>query len=550
MSAISAPKGSVPKEPLSNVFELPEGGCLVAPTEDMWLVHEQAKPAAIMLRAGLQPKTWDDWKFKYGKAHPELFVWLRSHSDRLPAHIQRAVEEKIPPTLAMHQFRAQSSIKAIADAAVRNEDQRTLTWQPDYAPHVTKQLIWSWQKRFARYPWFDAWLLRGEDPPADVTIATLDQVRRCARAWNFAELCRRIGMNAGTTYPRWIKQGKIPNEWRPWLYGAPAPEGAFVVSAKLRALRQEMSCLKICQAAGLRPAYVWLWQQDPLKKEALAAAVQAAQKLGAPSPPVGVPCWDQLPTRTRKNMWKYALAARPTECRRRAEAEGTYRHQLAEARRCGVEEHLQRYLNREKPYHTMQEWSGLVAKNFFIPTPTMLAFRAEALKEWTEQHIAALTRLPGFDQWFREWTRPGCMDGRRVDWKDVAVIEEARTGKNTLSKKDEPKKPRVALNAASEQLFQSIPLPVQEEETPSGNGAPNRQTDHALLMPGTNSKQGEGFNQTERRILDFVRSNGPFKGATIASRLGCPFNSHFRQILSSLVKRQALRKDLENGYST
>jgi hypothetical protein len=69
----------------------------------------------------------------------------------------------------------------------------------------------------------------------------------------------------------------------------------------------------------------------------------------------------------------------------------------------GVQDKGERVNNRQ---------CGLVAPNFFIPTPTMRKFREQAKKEATKQNIWSLVNLPGFDDWFLDWTRGKAHQGK------------------------------------------------------------------------------------------------------------------------------------------
>src|SRR5262249_19615978 len=101
--------------------------------------------------------------------------------------------------------------------------------------------------------------------------------------------------------------------------------------------------------------------------------------------------------------------------------------ELAAAEHCCAKAELQAYLASEGRYAPPRKKSGsqdngkrvknrqcgLVAANFFIPTPTMWQFRERAEKEATKQDIWSLVNLPSFDDWFLDWTTPKAHRGRR-----------------------------------------------------------------------------------------------------------------------------------------
>src|SRR5262249_30227897 len=90
---------------------------------------------------------------------------------------------------------------------------------------------------------------------------------------------------------------------------------------------------------------------------------------------------------------------------------------LNEARRAGFHDELTKYLNQEGDYRRAKtRQSGLVAPRFFIPSPAMIAFRKRASQVMAEQRVWHLHRLPGFDEWFADWTRPRAVLGKRDEF--------------------------------------------------------------------------------------------------------------------------------------
>jgi hypothetical protein len=385
-------------------------GALFVPTEDMWLVHEASKPEAILTRAGLSPRAWEYWETYYADHWPAVRLWLYSWKFAKPKGVENFV-----PRDGMETFRDHSHVAAVADASIRSEEQRRTSWQPDYAGHVTKQLVWSWQKKHRDLEWFDPWLTRGEDAPAGITIATADQVRRCGKAWDFIGLCGRAGLTADGTYTKWIKAKRIPDpDWLKWLYGAPAPESSFVVGPALQRLRIERSLSSIRRASKVSMTALEHWKKTPHLKARLDEAIAAGHR--AHRKPAGSAWsdeWNALPRRTRSLMLGFARARSAGECCERAEVTRSHADNLlVEARQRGVEKDLREFLGLDGKYHEFPQ-RGLVRPNFFIPSEAMLAFRKVALEEWTVQRIAELKSLPAFEEWFLDWARPGAMDGRR-----------------------------------------------------------------------------------------------------------------------------------------
>jgi hypothetical protein len=67
----------------------------------------------------------------------------------------------------MTAFREQASVSAIFRAAGAYRSQAT-------ARH--------WLKKYRAHAWFRGWLLKGQEPPQTVSVATAAQVESCRRA--------------------------------------------------------------------------------------------------------------------------------------------------------------------------------------------------------------------------------------------------------------------------------------------------------------------------------------------------------------------------------
>lgn len=146
-------KTTKPKMPRSGLY-----GSLFAPTEDMLLVHEQGKPAAILRRAGLSPGLFNEWQRKIFGQYPGLRTWLFSFPNPIPAEIKGAIS----PTPAMFSFRLQATLRAIASASRRSAEQIVNAWKPrGYCREdVSVALIDYWLRKFSGLAWFEGWLLR------------------------------------------------------------------------------------------------------------------------------------------------------------------------------------------------------------------------------------------------------------------------------------------------------------------------------------------------------------------------------------------------------
>jgi len=404
-------------KPRSGIYPA-NGGLLFVPTEDMRAVHEASRPTAILARADLGRKEWGLWKTQYEADHPWLSEWLYS-SCAMPAG---QAAGGFQPTDAMLAFRKEAKISAILAAAIRPPERMQEAWRRDYSPSVTDSLLSYWRRLYKQFDWFDRWLLRGGEPPAEVTVVTSLMARRCSRAWDYAAFCRRIGIHSDGTYVLWIRRKQIPDlDWLKWLFGAAPPAGAFVVSGRLQNLRREMGQKAILKKVGLNSATIWQWERGKLTSAPIKDILAGGDGRGAEG-------WDELNPDTQRHMEAVGKAASLDACCERAGLSvSTYRAAMQEAERCGVQDELRQYLNLEGRYTTTKSrQSGLVASNFFIPTRDMLRFREEAEREGAEQHVWSLQHLPGFDQWFLDWTAPKPHRGKRhlVPQGDVTAAHE------------------------------------------------------------------------------------------------------------------------------
>jgi hypothetical protein len=308
----------------------------------------------------------------------------------------------------------EKSIEAIARSAKRAAGQTQ--GRLHYRAHVPVGLIAYWRKRYRKYEWFEAWLLRGEHTPAHVTVATPGQVERCAKAWDYPRLCHAAKINPQDNYLAWIREKKIPDtQWLKWLFGLPAPQGAYVVPLALCRVRAERTQKAIAKAAGINKNTVAAWAENTPLGKAFANAMKVA---AAPGSGVWRESEVRLDGKARRCMWAYAKSATLASCCERAEITVPAYHKMvksAESESHGVGDLLQQFLNNS------DEWRGgkarkcgLVAKNFFVPSPNMLKFRAAASHEASCQRVWGLKDLPGFDKWFSDWSIPSTKLGRHA----------------------------------------------------------------------------------------------------------------------------------------
>jgi hypothetical protein len=424
MSA-SPTNGSPPAPP--DFYTAADGKSLFVPFPMLLRTHEATTLAAICARAGVSTNACRLWV----KQHPWLEGWL--YGGPLPTGVGN-----FRRTRAMLAFRRSTSIKGEGGIAA--------------AVGKTGACLRSWLAQYHAKSWFRPWLLRGEEPPADVTVATEKQRARMAAWCDFASHCRRAGMHRGTYYD-WLHHVLIPDlGWLQWLFGWPEPAGAFVVDEKLQRLRHEQTPMAICEAAGI--CYEVLKPSKGKRtrfEQVLAEACEIAAKPGHPSRDgVGA----DLPPERRRWIWAYADAATLNECCRRAgllAPSGTataYYRALRRARQLGVEAVLRKYLAPgPQGQGSKARQTGLVAPSLFVPSPHMLAFRKEASKVMVEQNIAGLRKdLPAFFvPWFEDWVLPQAENGQRI-----ALVADASRADSSPENGPNPKEAAQLLSSSTD----------------------------------------------------------------------------------------------------
>jgi hypothetical protein len=373
------------------IYPAGPGGFLLVPSEDMRLVHEHAKPIAVRDRAGISLETWSAWK----DHPPEFWLWLYQHGyqgqdPEPPAGI--TVDDEV---LA---FRRETSPGAIARAAIRDLRRRERTRQKLNAA-VSKGAIGKWLRDFRNYPWFKGWLLRGEGPPPNVILATEGQVKRFWAAFDYATHCSNAGLNRVTTYVRWYGK-QIPTvEWLLWVFGFNEPDGSLVMRPTLQQLRTEMTEDGICKAPPrISPTSLWNWRRNPDTKRAFGEILEAVKHHRSQADSESI---RRLKPKTRRAMLTFAKKARDMACCARAGVAGSEYYRLVR------EERVKNYLTSQNPYgRTTHRDVGVITGNLCVPSAKMLMFREVTSKQRRAQRADDLLKLPGFEHWFLDWTRP------------------------------------------------------------------------------------------------------------------------------------------------
>jgi hypothetical protein len=418
---------------------------LFVPTEQAWLFHLCSEPIAVLERAGLTSSLWGkEWKSRYGEAHPWLFSWLYDYPSLPPKEAARSSL----PTPAMHAFRKEATISAIAAAVSRlAKDQPTTRHEKCSSTGPIYALL----EKYPDEKWLEGRLFRGEEEPPHVTVATLEQIRYCRQVWDFAAHCKKAGLGSpNTNYCRWISQGYIRYlDLLEWLFGDDPPDNLYVLPPSLERLRNERTLESICLAAKVTITAYRKWLRfDRLKAafDAIQMAFSERKSLDRAGP------WDELiKPETSKRMKAWVKAASLASCCERADLKVVnYCQEADKAGRCCVRDQLEHYLGIRLPLPDGPVKCGLLSTGFFVPTPGMREFRTAALAvRGRLRRCSGLRDLPGYDEWFSEWTIPFARNGKqrllpRLPAFPVPMAAAAYVTNNTRPVNPETPAPREA----------------------------------------------------------------------------------------------------------
>jgi hypothetical protein len=401
-----------------------EGAVLWVPGEDLWLVHDKAKPSAVADRAELARDFYNSAIRLYDNA---AAPWVGDYL----YHLAEA-----PPganlTPAMEAFRCESTLKAICRAAVRPTEQlRIARVKRGRLAHVPVSLVTHYLERLQAWPAVRHWIRCGQQLPGNFTVASADQCRRAGLAFDWmghllrTELTEEEAATARGrrpsigSYARWVgaHPGQAIGDVQAvkWLFGFREPEGVYVVGLKLQRLRPEMTLEAAARAAGVAPSTARLWRADadlgPVLNRAFAMAEPTAEAIIAQHA--------DLDRQVAARIAALAVAAKPRACRDRAgfkwseTARSHYEYQqcLSEARRAGALAELKAYLGEYLPGKPAYDFAashqtGRVAPHLLVASPAFSAFRRVSGQALTEHGGHELARLPHFELWFRDLATP------------------------------------------------------------------------------------------------------------------------------------------------
>jgi hypothetical protein len=346
----------------------------------------------------------------------------------------------------MHAFRKEATTIAISAAVSRlAKDQPTTRHEKCSSTGPIYALL----KKYPSETWLEGWLFRGEEAPPHVTVATLEQIRYCRQVWDFAAHCKKAALGSPNwNYCRWISQGHIRYlDLLEWLFGDDPPENLYVLPPGLERLRNEKTLESICLAAKVTiTAYRKWFRSDRLKEafDAIQRAFSEGKSLDRAGP------WDELiKPETSNRMKAWVKAASLASCCERADlSPANYYQEADKAGRYGVRDQLEQYDGIRLPLPDGPAKCGLLSTQFFVPTQGMRDFRIAALA--VRGHLrrcSGLRDLPGYDDWFSEWTIPFARNGKRRRLPRLAdavteLVVRADTGADNERKRDKAKRRR------------------------------------------------------------------------------------------------------------
>jgi hypothetical protein len=298
-----------------------------------------------------------------------------------------------------------------------------------------------------------------------------------------------------------------------------------VITPELQRLREQRTRRMTAIAGGIEISSIYKWAINPSLETALEAALSGNTG--------GVA--DDLHGRTRQNLQALARAASWAACLSRAGIRDyKFSHLLRRAEAAGAKDDLLAYLSPEGAGAGARfRRCGLITDNLFCPTEAMLRFREVAGNAMAELKVWSLKKLPGFDQWFVDWTTPRPFLGRRLHPEVKEGSRDSYTGKRfggtPRVKRAGEGLPELRGHSRDAPLFV---CDVGDGQSLKGNVATRDRTK---------------FSDTENAILDHLLKHGPQTGPQLAKELHYPYDGNLRSLLSNLVRLELLGND-NRGY--
>ena len=316
--------------------------------------------------------------------------------------------EKTPS--GRHYARNGPSIRDLAEKAEWTAEDKAASPQ-GLGGHVNDKNIFDWlNRRFPDQSWLRGFLLEGEKPPSNVTVAKYSQICRGRIAFDYISHCEGAGLAPDKTYLRWLDVQIQDLGMLKWLFGGTPPAGTLVIDNKIQQLKKQSTDQAIATAAGLAVRTVYRWQRRPVLRAGLDDAMATAARPGNFD-------WRKtsinIHAQMKEYMWKYAKAATlRSRCKRAGLSMPEYFHLLKKVERLNLQRELERYINTTE--RGTARSSGMITPRFFVPTPGMLQFRKVAQAAMAEQKAWRLfEELPLVDQWFLDVVTPRIRLGQR-----------------------------------------------------------------------------------------------------------------------------------------
>jgi len=309
------------------------------------------------------------------------------------------------------------SLRAIGRAMAHEQGSGSFqTWKTAVQRAIHKHTSLEWLRPF---------VLGTRQLPANVRMLKADEIDRAVRAFRYQEHLEGREQPQ-STYSLWLD--RLPRAWIWYLHGLPAPAEVFIAPPWLPKLRHEVSITGICSRAGVNVKDYYEWMKHLQLKTRFEEAKTIASSKG--DTPAGLAAIEEalsgLEAVTAGGMLRYALASRFRACQQAAGVgKDAYNSSIRVAKQLGAEDLVLKYLRQEPPFGTWRNtMSGLVAPNFFIPSPLMMAFRTAAEAAFTSQSVYELLALPGFKEWAEDLIFPKTKMGRTRRSDETAALAD------------------------------------------------------------------------------------------------------------------------------
>ncbi len=399
------------------------GQFIFAPPLDAHVARDAQTDAAAAVRAGLNRQYFTNTVRNFREAlppdHPRPAECVKEFERFLKNAGDWPADAPIARSPEMDRFRKQFTVKAMAKAT-RRPGWRMMTarMKRGFRRDVSPSLMLLWLEKYKDVPWFEGWLLRREEAPANVRVLTLEELEKSAQAFDYVGHCLRATLTdeeakhaaggraarnqlAEHFYTTLVKSERIPDlASLKILWGFRQENtGPLIVWPVWNTWRLKKTREGRCTAAGISPSLPPFWEGHEVLKEVLTRAKALKSNVAAVRNE-----FPDIELETVKRICAYVKAETVEALSEGITTPSAYYKLKAEAEKKGVLDLLEQYLGYKEDgafRWGKNQQTGLVAPNFFILSSKAAEFRRQAEKAIGP--VNHLFELPRFEAAFEEF---------------------------------------------------------------------------------------------------------------------------------------------------